>query len=99
MVVESWRGLVENQQIDVVVVEAGYYLRCKLRPIPESAFFDFGFIDIYSDVDVAVRLCRPVRVGAKQISLQNLRARFEQPRDTLFQGLAGMYSHGHGLFR
>ena len=79
-------------------MEAGYYFRCKLCPKPESAFFDFGFFDIYSDVDVAVGLCRTVRVGSEQISLQNLRARFEQPRDSLFQGLAGMYSHGHGLF-
>ena len=93
MVVKNRWGVVENQQIDFVVVETGCYFRRKLRPIPETTLFDSSFINIYSDVDVAVGLCRPVRVGAEQISLQNLRTRFEQARDTLFEVLTRVLLH------
>ena len=65
MVVQSWRGLVENQEIDVVAVEAGHDLCDELCRIPECALFNESFIDVNGDVDVAVGLCPAVRARAE----------------------------------
>ena len=93
MVVQNWGGLIENQEIDIVSVKAGHDLRDELCPIPECAFFNDSFIDVNSDVDVAVGLSPAVRVRSEQIRLKNLRPGFEQARDSLVQLLAGFRLH------
>ena len=86
MVVQNWGSLIENQEIDIVAVEAGHDLRDELCPIPECAFFNDSFIDINRDVDVAAGLSPALRVRSEQISL--LEPRGEVRAGSQFAGSA-----------
>ena len=58
---------------------------------PKGLFFRRFFIDENGDVQVAVGLRIPPRMGAEQIGFENLPAGFEQVRDALVQALAGIH--------